>query len=274
MQSHAFPASAASSLVSGYCSDFIQLAATMAQTLEQVSMRNLDLGESRAELARVEQGMRDLADAIAALLARTEAPKPIALQPPPPPAPLPPALPTTDEAADESIDDPRGGAREECVMHGSCHSMPLTSVFQFLGRTHKTGTLCLQLGDEQIAFAFEDGSVAGTSSTKPPNNERLSSILVERGFVSPELLEALTPAAGSSARQLGDALVKSRRVTPGQLLEVLEMQVHRRFYRALSSGKDATYAFYSGQPRCSHRMLRIKTFEILFASRQRSRADG
>jgi hypothetical protein len=271
---HAFPASAASSLVSGYCADFIQLAATMAQTLEQVSMRSLDLGGSRDELQRVEHGMRDLADAIAALLARTEGGKPVALQaPPPPPAPVPPP-PPAEEAADEMLEDKRKVPREECVMHGSCHSMPLTSVFQFLGRTHKTGTLCLQLGDEQIAFAFEDGSVAGTSSTKPPNNERLSSLLVERGFVTPELIESLAPAAGGTVRELGDALVKSKRVTPGQLLEALEMQVHRRFYRALSSGKDSTYSFYSGQPRCSHRMLRIKTFEILFASRQRARSDG
>ena len=63
-----FPSSAASSLVSGYCDDFVALAATMAQTLEQVAMRNLPLGDNRRSLDRVEKGMRELADAIRSML--------------------------------------------------------------------------------------------------------------------------------------------------------------------------------------------------------------
>ena len=66
------PASAASTLVEGYCSDFIQLSASLAQTLEQVSMRNLPLGASRGSLERVEKGMRELSDAIAILLRETD----------------------------------------------------------------------------------------------------------------------------------------------------------------------------------------------------------
>jgi hypothetical protein len=63
-----FPAAAADSLVSGYCDDFVSLAAMLAQTLEQVSMRGIDIKESAEPLARCEQGMRDLADAIRDLL--------------------------------------------------------------------------------------------------------------------------------------------------------------------------------------------------------------
>ena len=59
-----FPAAAANSLIQGYCDDFISLAALLAQTLEQVSMRGINIAESNEGLQRIESGMRDLADAI------------------------------------------------------------------------------------------------------------------------------------------------------------------------------------------------------------------
>lgn len=59
-----FPAAAANSLIQGYCDDFISLAALLAQTLEQVSMRGINISESNEGLERIESGMRNLADAI------------------------------------------------------------------------------------------------------------------------------------------------------------------------------------------------------------------
>ena len=57
----------------GYCDDFVALASVLAQTLEQASMRNVDLRPSRPGLLRIEQGMRDLATAIHELLASQRA---------------------------------------------------------------------------------------------------------------------------------------------------------------------------------------------------------
>lgn len=73
MQGGQFPASAANSLIQGYCEDFVSFAAVLAQTLEQVSMRGIDLKQSRTDLERIENGMRNLADAIHELLARQPA---------------------------------------------------------------------------------------------------------------------------------------------------------------------------------------------------------
>src|SRR5688572_29518403 len=70
MQVGHFPASAASSLIQGYCDDFVSLATILAQTLEQVSMRGISLEHSRPPLQRIEKGMRELADAIRELLDR------------------------------------------------------------------------------------------------------------------------------------------------------------------------------------------------------------
>lgn len=70
MQVGQFPASAANSLIQGYCDDFVSLAAILAQTLEQVSMRGIPIAGSRPALERIENGMRDLAAAIHDLLER------------------------------------------------------------------------------------------------------------------------------------------------------------------------------------------------------------
>ena len=70
MQVGHFPAAAANSLIDGYCSDFVSLAAVLAQTLEQVSMRGIDIRASHEQLARIESGMRGLAEAIRDLLDR------------------------------------------------------------------------------------------------------------------------------------------------------------------------------------------------------------
>lgn len=98
-----FPASAANSLIQGYCEDFVGFAAVLAQTLEQVSMRNIDLKPCRGDLERIENGMRNLADAIRDLLQRQPQKggerSARAAEAPPPPAAQAPAQPVKSSPA-------------------------------------------------------------------------------------------------------------------------------------------------------------------------------
>ncbi|MEZ6037991.1 MAG: DUF4388 domain-containing protein [Planctomycetota bacterium] len=73
MQVSHFPAAAANSLIEGYCDDFVSLAAVLSQTLEQVSMRGINIAGSTPALTRIENGMRALAEAIHELLERLPA---------------------------------------------------------------------------------------------------------------------------------------------------------------------------------------------------------
>lgn len=68
MQVGQFPASAANSLIEGYCDDFVSLATVLAQTLEQVSIRGIKIDRSRQNLERLERGMQEMAQAIHELL--------------------------------------------------------------------------------------------------------------------------------------------------------------------------------------------------------------
>lgn len=315
----AFPASAANSLITGYCQDFVELAASMAQTLEQVTMRNLELGDSRERLVLVERGMRELAEAIAAVLDKVPpaapcvAPQqglrpaaapmqtPTGPQPqlPGPQAPAtrpapsmtpgavgaeargpgkaprspqpdrdvartgphrPAASPPTAPTIDATRLPPRPTA--SCMLQGSNDTMPLRSVFQFLSRMRKSGTLRVMLDTEEMTFDLSDGCMVATTSTCPPNAERIGDLLVDLGFVDPLDLEAFAKQHGDGLRQLGGALVNNRRITEGQLAEALEQQVSRRFQRAVGA-PTATYDFRECPRPGGDGRIRIRAFEIL-----------
>lgn len=312
----AFPASAASSLVSGYCSDFIDLAATMAQTLEQVTMRGLDIGSSKEQLARVEKGMRALADAIGEVLGKLDGDKPRPAPKPAAPvadkAPAAPAAtsrvvpvapvkasapklpaqradlaarpapeaPTARPAPDAPTARPaaptssapvvRGGTATAAAapsastatpvpgeLQGSTETLPMRSVFQFLGRTRKSGHLHVTVGKEKVRFEFVDGCMVGTSSTASPVDELLGSILVELGVVTPTQIEGHVKQFGDGRQRLGAALLQSRLLTESQLADAVDRQTARRFQRVVAQ-KQASYVF---EPEAEHteRGIRIRS---------------
>jgi hypothetical protein len=382
-----FPASAASSLIEGYCGDFVSLAAVLAQTLEQVSIRGIDIERSRPALERTERGMRQLAEAIQDLLqklprqhatatpepieapespraaapaatipsdavndphlldfttsapgaarppapasmptdaaadqrtergngrsgkttslrvdmrppelqspdapASTPAPKARATEPPtalarprpnglatPPapsePAPPPPSQPTTGRTETRIVAAPsnrpraatgplpkpapppaaapshpsRPGGRRDTAkpegIKGNSQSMPLLSVFQFLGRLRKVGTMKVTLPGEEILFELENGCVSFTSSDHCPREERLGELLIEADACSrADVDRVLAKVDAGSTELFGQLAIHENIVTKEQVLLALEEQVRRRFTRACRH-TDANYEF-------------------------------
>ncbi len=309
MQVGQFPASAANSLIQGYCDDFVSLAAILAQTLEQISMRGLNFDSSRPALLRIENGMRNLSDAIHELLAQGKvsadlsslnagqtlpappqgqaaparpaggqgpargnpaaAPAPAA--PPPRPAnaagpvrpagapaqaqtpptqpaaartPTPPARTQSSGTATSMRNGPPRPASEG--LKGTSQSMPLLSVFQFLGRMRKAGTMRVALATENLTFELHNGSILGTTSTQSPRQELLGELLVERGCCTAEDVATLARKANTTNNeQFGQLAIEARLVTEAQVIEALELQASRRYARACKS-QDARYEFVEG----------------------------
>ena len=336
-----FPASAANSLIEGYCDDFVSLAAILAQTLEQVAMRGIAFESSRPSLERIERGMRELASAIQEMLARAPAttnvastrhqgkdvaalmvgtdphkparipprsgpdspplptspgkgdgsaqapatatakaaphgaaPAPSAAPAPPKhsvaptapaanarPAPVGPRRPTSVSTA-ASPATPRAGRTE--TLKGTNQSMPLLSVFQFLGRMRKSGTMHVFVDDESLAFEFVNGCIQFTASNRCPTGERLGELLVELGFCTRDTLAPILAKVGvSSADRLGQLVVEQKLVSNGQVLEALEKQVQRRFQRVCRSPA-ASYEFEEGRRLPGDGRIRIAPFELVF----------
>jgi hypothetical protein len=337
MQVGQFPASAASSLIEGYCDDFVSLAAMLAQTLEQVAMRGINFDTSRESLQRIEHGMSELAAAIRELLERGSvsnvdtvlgrkkvddetagpapgptpirapaspavgrrpggpgpgptqtamsprtptpgpgAPRPTAAAEPPAQRSIGAASPTrTARPAQHAAGGAAGGApvlasaavpraaRAE-TLKGTNRSMPLLSVFQFLGRMRKSGTVHVYIETETLAFEFVNGCIEFTASDRCPVGERLGELLVELGSCSREALAPILAKVGvSSAHRLGHLVVEARLVSNGQVLEALESQVRRRFQRVCSS-PEAAYEFDEGRRLPGDGRIRIAPLELSF----------
>lgn len=385
--SHAFPASAAKSLVDGYCQDFVSLAASLAQTLEQMRMRGIPFDSTREALARTERGMRDLAEAIQDALSGRQslppdapatptqvpsAPSAPAAQPtaaaspmvapafPAPPSVLPPsALPPTaasgsaasavpanpaepkpavprtaigpgpgargevrpgaqratrrtpapggptpaapSSAASPTTAAPGGatvppvpadamasgaasaladagdrppvvrpaGSEEVQGLVGTSETMPLLSVFQFLNRVRKSGTLHVDADGELMTFEFVAGIIEFTTSSRAEPRERLGEIL---GAMFPMLRESVETFLQQNepllhSRRLGGVLVGKGIATNGQVMEALERQVLTRFRRATRATL-AKYRFEEGERVPGDGRIRIRPFELMHQHRR------
>ena len=139
--------------------------------------------------------------------------------------------------------------------------MPMRSVLQFLSRMRKTGTLWISLENERMTIDMIDGAVSGTTSDRPPEVERVGDLLVEHGFLAPEEVVPYRKRIGGPV-PIGAALVRARKITEGQLLEVLELQVRRRVERAMRCTK-ASYAFHEGPRRRGDGRIKLRPFELL-----------
>lgn len=318
MQVGQFPASAANSLIEGYCDDFVSFASTLAQTLEQVSMRGLGFEACRESLMRTERGMRALADAIQELLERgttefntllvkqgevngatatptarpsapsrnpatgksgagAKRPAPLGPRPTtpvattatmPPAAPRPPAERRASQVERRTSPGPTTpgashGANSREPLRGTSQSMPLLSVFQFLGRMRKTGVMRVTLSNETMTFEMVNGCVQLAVSDNSPKDEHLGELLIEQGMCTRQAITPLLASASSSNEKLGSLVLQHKLVSNGQILEALEMQVQRRFARACKN-TNASYQFDECAPRPTDGRIRITPLELSY----------
>lgn len=330
MQVGQFPAAAAGSLIEGYCSDFIELASVLAQTLEQVSMRGIDIQGSRGDLERIESGMRELSEAIRDLVERgtirsepadslaiglpsraAADAKKVAATPITNSADWLPAAETpeggeieaaatmnkSDPAAEDSgdhlrepVEDPLvtemrtqegerdegqgsethleqealGEAETDAGLCGSSQSMPVRTVFQFLERVRKSGTLTVQLADELLTFEFDAGCVQSCGTDNPDKSDRLGDLLIDFESCDPDrLADLIRNSKGQSNLQLGELVVREGLASNSEIMDVLESQARRRYQRACDT-VEAVYEFVEGRCRQTDGRVRISPMELSF----------
>ena len=219
-------------------------------------MRNVDLRPSRPGLVRIEQGMRDLATAIHELLAR------------PAPAPKPPAAlerPRTATGQPQPRANPKAPARttpRRGSLQGTSQSMPLLSVFQFLGRMRKSGTLHVRMRKEELAFVLEQGCIAFATSNQLVAEERLGDLLVDAEACTRNQVEVMQAMANVISSDLfGQQAIESGIATHEQVLQAIEAQVRLRFTRCCK-GSDASYEFVEGEQNAPQPMFRCQPIAV------------
>lgn len=162
--------------------------------------------------------------------------------------------------------DPQAG--DDTGLCGTSETMPLLSVFQFLNRTRKSGTLHVEADGEVMTFEFVAGVIEFTTSSRMLPGERLGDILTAMFPGLRDNLEGFLRVHEKQlgVRRLGAVLVRQGVASNGQVMEALERQVLLRF-RRVTKARLARYRFEEGERVQGDGRIRIRPFELAPESR-------
>lgn len=112
-------------------------------------------------------------------------------------------------------------------LDGTLHAFSVTDIFQVLGLQRKTGVLTVEAVEDRITVSFDAGIIVSADSEVSSLEERVGNLLVRTGKLAPgELLRALE-VQKQSREPLGNLLLKDRFISVEDLREALRIQVGR-----------------------------------------------
>jgi hypothetical protein len=128
------------------------------------------------------------------------------------------------------------------ALQGTLRDFSLADIFQLIGLQKKTGVLTLKGGQEVITVSFLDGNVVAADSLHRRLEDRLGSVLVKTGQITPGQLQEALKIQKQTLKRLGNVLVEQKFVSQESLREALRIQVTQMIYR-IFRWRDGDYHF-------------------------------
>lgn len=128
------------------------------------------------------------------------------------------------------------------ALEGTIKDFGLPDIFQLIGLQRKTGILTLKGASEQVTVTFENGMVVMADTSAKRLEDRLGSVLVKQGRLTPERLEESLLVQKQTLQRLGHVLVASGVITSKDLKEAVQVQVSQIVFR-LFRWKEGEYHF-------------------------------
>ncbi len=128
------------------------------------------------------------------------------------------------------------------ALTGTLKDFGIAEILQLIGQQSKSGVLHLEARGEEIHVVMWNGSVVSAEHAGRKARDKLGSLLVRAGLISPEQLEQALAVQHRTLRRLGDILVELGMVTKEQLREMTALQTTQTLYK-LFHWKSGTYAF-------------------------------
>ncbi len=128
------------------------------------------------------------------------------------------------------------------ALQGTLRDFSLADIFQLIGLQKKTGVLTLKSGEEVVTVSFLDGAVVAADSLHRRLEDRLGTVLVKTGQITPGQLQECLKVQKQTLKRLGNVLVEQKYVTQEALREALRIQVTQMIYR-LFRWRDGEYHF-------------------------------
>lgn len=128
------------------------------------------------------------------------------------------------------------------ALEGSLKDFGLADILQLIFFQRKTGVLTLEGRLDKVRLLFIEGNISGAESRRRMEANRLGKVLVKKGLLKEEDLQAVLDEQKSSNIRLGNILIKKGIVQREQIEEILVGQVKETVIQ-IFSWKEGTYEF-------------------------------
>lgn len=128
------------------------------------------------------------------------------------------------------------------ALEGTLKDFSLADIFQLIGLQRKTGVLTLRGKDDTVTVTFLDGKVVAADSLNKRLENRLGTVLVKSGIMTPEQLNRALEIQRETLQRLGFILVHYGIISQDALRSALQLQIMQIVYR-LFRWKDGEYHF-------------------------------
>ncbi len=128
------------------------------------------------------------------------------------------------------------------ALEGSLKDFGLADILQLIFFQRKTGVLNLDGRIDKIRLSFIEGYIVGAESKKRTEENRLGKVLIKKGLLTEEELQALLDEQQQSNLKLGNFLVKNKIVKKEDIEEILVSQIKETIIQ-IFNWKEGTYEF-------------------------------
>jgi hypothetical protein len=128
------------------------------------------------------------------------------------------------------------------ALEGSLKEFSLADILQLLFFQKKTGALELTGRLDKVRLMFHEGNIVGAESRKRDAENRLGRVLVKRGIISSQQVEAVIARQREEGGKFGSVLVRGGYATPDEIKDVITFQITETLVQ-LFSWKEGRYEF-------------------------------
>jgi hypothetical protein len=128
------------------------------------------------------------------------------------------------------------------ALQGTIKDFGLADIFQLIGIQRKTGLLTLENDEDTVTVTFNEGQVAWADTRLRNLEDLLGSVLVRTGRITEGQLEQALQIQKKTLQRLGYILVDSEFISEEELAEALRIQVTQIVYR-LFRWREGRYNF-------------------------------
>jgi len=128
------------------------------------------------------------------------------------------------------------------ALEGSLKDFGLADILQLIYFQRKTGVLSLDGKMDKVKLLFVDGNIVGAESKKRVEDNRLGKILVKKGFIREDDLQAVLEEQHGSGARIGAVLMQRKLVEKEKIQDIINAQI-TEIVLQLFGWKQGTYEF-------------------------------